>query len=123
MPARERHRATRRGSDPAGRCLMSTTMNRAPSAAYEDAGRAQMTAHHPWRHFILHFVEMFLVMVVGMVAAVTAFMYGLNLIVGSTTWEEALVRYPVYALLVVAIGMSAPMWLWMRFRGHSRRSA
>ena len=63
------------------------------------------------------------VMVVGMIAAAALYMTIVNLLVQPTTWEEALIRYPVQSLLVVAVGMSLPMVPWMRHRGHSRRSS
>lgn len=85
---------------------------------------AASAPHHPWRHFMRHLLEMTAVMVVGMFAAAFVFMVVLNLAIdGEITWEQALVYYPVHALLAVAIGMSVPMVPWMRRRGHSRRSA
>jgi flagellar biosynthetic protein FliP len=63
------------------------------------------------------------VMVVGMVGAAALYMTIVNLMVGPTTWEEALIRYPVQSLLVVAVGMSLPMVPWMRRRGHSSKSS
>jgi len=65
-----------------------------------------------WRHFL----EMFAVMVVGMIAAVAIF-----LTIVQVTWGEALVQYPVQSLLVVAAGMTVPMVAWMRFRGMEWR--
>jgi deazaflavin-dependent oxidoreductase (nitroreductase family) len=80
--------------------------------------------HHPWRHFARHSLEMTAVMGIGMFAAAFLFMIILNLAVGrEIRWEQALLGYPVHALLAVAIGMSVPMIPWMRHRGHSRRSA
>ena len=84
---------------------------------------AASTPHHPWRHFMRHLLEMTAVMVVGMFAAAFVLMVVLNLAIDEITWEQALVYYPVHALLAVAIGMSVPMVPWMRRRGHSRRSA
>jgi hypothetical protein len=67
-----------------------------------------------WRHFL----EMFAVMVVGMIAAVAIF-----LTIVQVTWGEALVQNPVQSLLVVAAGMTVPMAAWMRLRGHGWRSS
>jgi hypothetical protein len=66
---------------------------------------------------------MAVVMTIGMVAAVTVFMYGLNIFVERIAWEEVLTNYPAHALVAVAIGMSAPMIPWMRWRGHARKDA
>lgn len=78
---------------------------------------------HPWRHFVRHYIEMSVVMVIGMIGAVTVFMYAVNIMIERITWEDALLEYPVYALLAVAVGMSLPMIPWMRRRGHSWRSS
>jgi hypothetical protein len=67
-----------------------------------------------WRHFL----EMFAVMVIGMIAAVAIF-----LTIVQVTWDEATVQYPVQSLLVVAAGMTVPMVAWMRRRGHGWRSS
>ena len=88
------------------------------------AAPPQAIHQHAWRHFWRHFLEMTVVMVIGMFAAASVLMITLNVIVeGEITWEQALVDYPVPALLAVAIGMSVPMIPWMRHRGHGRRSA
>lgn len=79
--------------------------------------------HHPWRRFTRHYFEMAGVMVAGMIVTATIFMYVINLMIERITWEEALIRHPVPALIAVAIGMSVPMIPWMRYRGHSSRSA
>jgi hypothetical protein len=105
---------------------MSTAVRDHPSIAEQSdkgQGPIHMPPHHPWRHFLRHFLEMSGIMVVGMLVAAVIFMYIINLTIGRTTWEEALIRYPVQSLLVVAIGMSLPMLPWMRFRGHGWRSS
>ena len=61
-----------------------------------------------WRHFL----EMFGVMVVGMVVAAAILLS----IVG-TTWDEATRQYPTASLLVIAAGMTIPMAAWMLYRG------
>jgi len=38
-------------------------------------------------------------------------------------WEEALLRYPVLCLLVMAFSMTVPMVAWMRHRSHGWRSS
>jgi hypothetical protein len=67
-----------------------------------------------WRHFL----EMFGVMVVGMVVGAGILVTALG-----TTWDRALIDYPTACLLVVAAGMSVPMGAWMVWRGMSRRNA
>ena len=61
-----------------------------------------------WRHFL----EMFGVMVVGMVVGAAILLS----IVG-TTWDEATRQYPTASLLVIAAGMTIPMAAWMVYRG------
>jgi predicted membrane-bound spermidine synthase len=70
-----------------------------------------------WPAFWRHVAEMMAVMVVGMVGAGAIF-----LIVVQKGWNEALVSYPTYSLLVMAVGMTAPMVAWMRHRGHDWRN-
>jgi cytochrome bd-type quinol oxidase subunit 2 len=79
--------------------------------------------HRSWGRFARHYAEMSLVMVIGMIVAVTTFMYVLNIADERIKWEEVLTKYPAQALLAVAIGMSVPMIPWMRWRGHSKKSA
>jgi hypothetical protein len=77
-----------------------------------------------WLRFVWHFLEMTIVMTVGMALAATIFMVALNIALGDPIeWEDALIEYPVSALLVVAAGMSLPMIPWMRLRGHGRDRA
>lgn len=101
---------------------MSAVTNKPVRDSTPDSATAK-AADHPWRRFVRHYIEMTVVMVVGMVVAVTIFMYAFNFFVRPISWEAALVVYPVHALTVVAIGMSLPMIPWMQWRGHSRRSA
>lgn len=63
-----------------------------------------------WRHFL----EMLGAMAVGMFAGAAIF-----LSVTHVTWDEALVQYPVQALVVMAVSMTLPMVAWMRHRGHA----
>jgi hypothetical protein len=57
-------------------------------------------------------------MVVGMVASAAIFLT----IVGMT-WDEATLRHPFAALLVIAAGMSVPMAAWMVYRGMGWRNS
>lgn len=107
--------------------MTTTDLERSPSTkiSRDVAQRTEAVAapQHPWRRFARHYGEMAAVMAVGMIAAAALYMTIVNLLVEPTTWEEALIRYPVQSLLVVALGMSLPMVAWMRRRGHSRRSS
>jgi hypothetical protein len=67
-----------------------------------------------WRHFL----EMLGAMILGMLIGAAIF-----LSIVQTTWDEALLQYPVQALFVMAVSMSVPMVAWMRFRGHGWRSS
>lgn len=105
---------------------MSTALRDHPPSEKQNnmtQGPVRTSAHHPGRHFLRHFLEMSGVMLVGMLVAAVIFMYFVNLTIERITWEEALIRYPVQSLVVVAIGMSLPMLPWMRYRGHSWRSS
>ncbi len=91
-------------------------LGQAASTAQRIAPEVRHKPHisHFWRHFL----EMFAVMVVGMIAAVAIF-----LTIVQVTWDEATVQYPVQSLLVVAAGMTVPMVAWMRLQGHGWRSS
>ena len=67
--------------------------------------------------FRRHFVQMFVVMVVGMFLSVAVFLT----IVGMA-WDLATVEHPLASLLVVAAGMTLPMALWMLHRGMGGRN-
>ena len=67
-----------------------------------------------WRHFL----EMLGAMMIGMIAGAAIF-----LSIVHVSWDEALLQYPVQALLVMAVSMSVPMVAWMRYRHHGWRSS
>ena len=69
-----------------------------------------------WAPFWRHLGEMMAVMAIGMVAAAAIF---LSVIHKNLT--EAVDGYATQALLVEAVGMTAPMVAWMRHRGHDWR--
>jgi hypothetical protein len=72
------------------------------------------------RHFIRHYIEMVVVMFVGMgVLAVPA---GLALGAFDSSWSELRTDAPALMLGVMAFTMIAPMVAWMAFRGHSARA-
>lgn len=71
-----------------------------------------MTA--PWRHFALHYLEMVVAMLVGMVALDPVWKAGFVAFDAEGTWD----RPDVYAL-VMGLNMVIGMWVWMWIRGHS----
>jgi hypothetical protein len=81
-----------------------------------DVGPRRMTGS--WRTFARHLGEMVVAMVVGMIVAVGIFVFSVG-----GPYDELRHEYPTAALLVMAIGMTAPMVGWMRFRRHSWRDS
>jgi hypothetical protein len=71
--------------------------------------------HRPWLHFCLHFGEMVVAMVVGMVALGAAVHAGL-----SALGVPDLFHRTDVSTLVMATNMTIGMSLWMRIRGHGR---
>lgn len=67
--------------------------------------------------FALHYVEMCLVMCVGAVSLSVLFFGGAALLGYDDLTDSA----PVLTVVVVAINLSLPMFLWMRFMGMERR--
>ncbi len=64
-------------------------------------------------HFVGHFLEMMVAMMVGM-AALT---WPTRAALGLLGFQEAVLRAPVPAVLIMAFAMTVPMAAWMRFRG------
>jgi hypothetical protein len=77
---------------------------------------------HPWRHFVRCYIEMNIVMLVGMGVAIKLFTSAVGALIEPITWQDALVEYPAQALLVMSIGMTLPMIAWMRQRCSFRPS-
>jgi len=75
---------------------------------------------HPIRNFLLHFLEMYLAMGIGMFAA--AFAFAMIVSIWGMTWEAGRDRFPQLFLLAMTSGMTLPMAAWMRFRGHGWRT-
>jgi hypothetical protein len=71
----------------------------------------------PVGHFLWHLGEMCLAMCIGL-AVLDAMFYGIARVVG---YSDPLVQFPELSTLVVAFNMTAPMVVWMRFRGHEWR--
>ena len=71
------------------------------------------------RQFARHYVEMVVVMFVGM--TVLAIPAGLALGVVGSSWSELQYEAPAAMLLLMAATMTVPMAAWMRRRGHGWR--
>ena len=82
------------------------------SASPRPDGRHRLTPF--WRHYL----QMVGAMTVGMIATGAVFLS----VTGARTWDEVTVDHPTAALLAMAVGMTAPMVLWMAHMGMSRRS-
>jgi hypothetical protein len=92
---------------------MDTTLS--PTSAAATVGT------HPWRHFVRCYIEMNIVMLVGMGVAIKLFTSAVGALIEPITWQDALVVYPAQALLVMSIGMTLPMIAWMRHRRFTWR--
>lgn len=68
------------------------------------------------RRFLLHVLEMMVVMMIGM-CALGGVSRGLYALIAGHGF--VLRQHVVLAALVMAVDMTLPMALWMRFRGHS----
>jgi hypothetical protein len=99
--------------------------DRASSAALDEQASAAVRGHARrggrqrlspfWRHFL----QMLIVMMLGMMAAGAIFVA----IVGLKTWDEVTTQYATPALLVMAAGMTVPMVVWMVYRGMGWRNS
>jgi hypothetical protein len=69
--------------------------------------------------FVVHYLEMCMVMCVGAIVLSVAF-FGAAALLGYTDLPQ---RAPALSALVVAVNLSLPMALWMRFRGIAWRPA
>lgn len=69
------------------------------------------------RHFVRHFAEMFLAMMIGMMA-LGALESGI-LSAASTSVKHVRNSAPEVFALAMALNMTIGMTLWMRYRGHS----
>jgi hypothetical protein len=70
-------------------------------------------------HFIRHYIEMVLAMLLGMVVLGIPAEGALRAIGAGTS--ELMTDAPAVALLGMAVTMTVPMVAWMRYRGHSWR--
>jgi hypothetical protein len=70
------------------------------------------------RHFLRHFFEMLVVMMLGMVVLGAAFRE-LHVLAFGSGFDAAWRDHVVLAAFAMAFNMTVPMVLWMRYRGHS----
>jgi hypothetical protein len=71
------------------------------------------------RHFARHYVEMVVVMFLGM--AVLGMPAGWALGALGSSWADLQDQAPAAMLLLMAATMTVPMAAWMRYRGHGWR--
>ena len=71
-------------------------------------------------HFIRHYLEMVVVMFLGM--AVLGIPAGWALGAAGSSWDELNTHAPALMLLGMAVTMTVPMVAWMRYRGHGWRA-
>jgi hypothetical protein len=105
--------------------LQVRTSDRTSATSLGDRERAAVRGHASrggrrrlspfWRHFL----QMLIVMMLGMMAAAAIFVT----IVGLKTWDEVTTQYATPALLVMAAGMTIPMVVWMVYRGMGWRNS
>jgi len=75
-----------------------------------------LQARRIW-HFVLHYVEMCAPMCVGFMVGDLVYLG----VAGAFGYSEPFSELPVLSVVVVTFAMTAPMVLWMRFRGmHGR---
>jgi hypothetical protein len=72
------------------------------------------------RHFVRHYAEMVIAMVLGMAVLGMPAEAGLRAL--GTSTSELHADAPAVALLGMAVIMTLPMVAWMRYRGHGRRA-
>lgn len=72
----------------------------------------------PWEQSVRHFAEMIIAMMIGMVILSVP----VGAVGGALGYRDLNAQLPVVATLVMAFEMTVPMALWMRYRGHQRRS-
>jgi hypothetical protein len=85
----------------------------------EGHGSAEVHRKHHLSHFWKHYLQMAVVMGVGMFVAGAI----LTFVVGLKSWDEVTIQYPNQALLAMVAGMSIPMVAWMLFRGMGWRNS
>jgi deazaflavin-dependent oxidoreductase (nitroreductase family) len=81
------------------------------------AGHVEVNALWPVGRFLLHLVEMCMVMCAGAIALSVLF-FGTASLMGFTNLPQ---QAPELSVLVIALNLSLPMAAWMRFRGMAWR--
>jgi flagellar biosynthetic protein FliP len=71
-------------------------------------------SHGHLAHFLRHLFEMLLAMMIGMFAGGAVFVTASGIAV-----EDAIANHAVAWVSVMAFSMTAPMIVWMRYRGHA----
>lgn len=75
------------------------------------------SALQPVGRFVMHYVEMCMVMCVGAIS-LSLLVFGAAALLGYTDMPQ---RAPGLTTLIIAINLSLPMAVWMRFRGMQWR--
>ena len=70
------------------------------------------------RHFLRHFGEMFLAMILGMMVLGMAFR-AIHIALFGTGFADAWRTHTALAVSAMTFNMTLPMMLWMRHRGHA----
>lgn len=92
--------------------IRNRSMVSATAADRQDSGRLQ-----PVGRFALHFAEMCMIMCLGAVAMSLLF-FGAA---GRLGYTDMFQQYPELSVLALAINLSLPMAVWMRFRAMDWR--
>lgn len=85
--------------------------------ARRDAGDSKPTTHRRLR-FLRHFAVMIVAMYVGMLALNPVYTW----ISGRLGYQQPEIQLPVLSSIIMALNMTVPMVLWMRYHRHSWRS-
>ena len=72
------------------------------------------------KHFVRHYVEMVIAMLLGMGLLMPPIGWALGAV--DSSWSELRTSAPALMLLGMAVTMTVPMIGWMAFRGHGRRA-
>ena len=73
---------------------------------------------HRWLRFLRHFAVMIVAMYVGMLALNPVYTW----ISGRLGYQRPEIQLPVISSIIMAINMTVPMILWMRYHRHGWRS-
>jgi hypothetical protein len=96
---------------------------RAPFSTHESQEEAQVRNRpvasflQPVGRFVMHYAEMCMVMCVGAIS-LSVLTFGAAGLLGYTNLPQ---RAPALTVLIIAVNLSLPMGVWMRFRGMEWR--